>query len=210
MTDSILDSLPYIDVDIEKPELRAKVDAEISKELKRTPKDPNDPRIPPEIQLFTANPVLASELERVSRKEPLNVLDTNRYSLATPSESNASEEQWAAALKNAYSQQEHQRSRLDTLGLLQNYGTNAWKLHNYMLEADARAIEAELERARERVTEINRERKNSQLQFEKTLNSLETRWTELISNVIQLELANASLEVQVEDLRQQELALEQS
>ena len=55
MTESILDSLPYIDVDIEKPELRAKVDAEISKELKRTPKDPNDPRIPPEIQLFTVS-----------------------------------------------------------------------------------------------------------------------------------------------------------
>ncbi len=130
MTDSILDSLPYIDVDIENPELRAKVDAEISKELRRTPKDPNDPRIPPEFKLFTvsqakiftyfsvsplclfqSNTILSAELDRVSKKEPLNVLDTNRYNLAAPSESNASDQQWEAALKNAYAQQEHQRSR---------------------------------------------------------------------------------------------------
>ena len=59
--------------------------------------------------------------------------------------------------------------RLETLGLLQNYGSNAWKLHNYVLEADARSVEAELERARERVTEINRERKNNQVRLPKPL-----------------------------------------
>ena len=71
--------------------------------------------------------------------------------------------------------------RLDTLGLLQNYGTNAWKLHNYMLEADARAIEAELERARERVTEINRERKNSQVRLFRTSFNGRVSWLCLAS-----------------------------
>ncbi|KAF8334290.1 breast carcinoma amplified sequence 2 [Cantharellus anzutake] len=210
MTDSIPDSLPYIDVDIDNPELKAKVDAEIARELKRVPKNPDDHRIPPEIKLFANNALLAAELERVSKREPLHALDSDRYSLSAPSKPDVSEDEWTEALNNAYAQQEHQRSRLETLSLLQNYGSNAWRLHNYMLEADAKAIEADLERARERVTEINRERKNSQLQFGKTLNSLENRWTELVSNVIQLELANASLEVQVEELRQQELAFEES
>jgi pre-mRNA-splicing factor SPF27 len=42
----------------------------------------------------------------------------------------------------------------------------------------------------------------------KTLTELESRWTELVSIVLRLELANAALEAEVEQLRQQELAME--
>lgn len=41
------------------------------------------------------------------------------------------------------------------------------------------------------------------------LTALETRWTELVSNVLQIELANAALEAEVEQLRLQELSMEQ-
>lgn len=49
------------------------------------------------------------------------------------------------------------------LQLLQQYGGNAWKVHNYLLEADAKAVEADLEVLKNRVTEVNRDRKNSQV-----------------------------------------------
>jgi hypothetical protein len=126
------------------------------------------------------------------------------------------------------------------LQLLQQYGPNAWKVHNYLLEADAKSMEAELEVLKNRVTELNRERKNSQvrlfihskrlsvsfhadvdgslssrcsvillqLKTGKTLTDLETKWTELVSTVLQLELANVALDAEVEQLRQQELAME--
>jgi pre-mRNA-splicing factor SPF27 len=48
----------------------------------------------------------------------------------------------------------------------------------------------------------------TQIQIGKELNSLEARWTELISNVLQIELANVALEQEVESLRQQELDME--
>jgi pre-mRNA-splicing factor SPF27 len=48
-----------------------------------------------------------------------------------------------------------------------------------------------------------------QLHTGKLLTSLETRWTELVSNVIQIELATIALEAEVEQLRQQELTMEQ-
>lgn len=50
-----------------------------------------------------------------------------------------------------------------SLSLLQQYGANAWKVHNYLLEADTKAYEEELERLKNRVTEVNRDRKNSQV-----------------------------------------------
>ena len=40
------------------------------------------------------------------------------------------------------------------------------------------------------------------------LTELETKWTELVSTVLQLELANVALDAEVEQLRQQELAME--
>jgi pre-mRNA-splicing factor SPF27 len=39
------------------------------------------------------------------------------------------------------------------------------------------------------------------------LTALETRWTELISNVLQIELANAALDVEVDRLNKREAEL---
>lgn len=51
-SDTILDSLPYYDVDVENAQLKALVDAEIAKELKRTPKPTSDPRVPADVELY--------------------------------------------------------------------------------------------------------------------------------------------------------------
>ena len=39
------------------------------------------------------------------------------------------------------------------------------------------------------------------------LNTLETRWTELISSVLQIEMANAALEVEIDRLNKREVEL---
>jgi len=208
MSDTILDSLPYYDVDIEQPSLRALVDVEIARELKRTPKPTTEPHAPSDSKQLAKNVTSVAELEKKLTEE--HTLDITRYSLPAPTDTNASEEKWTRALNNARSQLEHQSIRQTNASLLQTYGPNAWKIHNYLLEADAVAMEKELERLKEKVTEVNRDRKNTQLHTGKVLTSLETRWTELVSNVIQIELANIALEAEVEQLRQQELAMEQS
>ena len=51
-SDDILDSLPYYDVDVENAQLKALVDAEIARELKRTPKPASDSRVPGDIELY--------------------------------------------------------------------------------------------------------------------------------------------------------------
>lgn len=47
--------------------------------------------------------------------------------------------------------------------LLQTYGGNAWRIHNYLLEATAKQTEQALEELRELTVEVNRERKNMQV-----------------------------------------------
>ena len=54
-------------------------------------------------------------------------------------------------------------TRHNNLALLQQYGNNAWRVHNYLLEADTKKAENLLEELKERTTSLNRERKNTQV-----------------------------------------------
>ncbi|KAG5338253.1 hypothetical protein C0989_007862 [Termitomyces sp. Mn162] len=104
--------------------------------------------------------------------------------------------------------------RLTNLTLLQNYGPNAWRIHNYLLEAVAKQSEKALEDLKQLTVEVNRERKNNQAclgclldHLGKQLTSLETRWTELISSVLQIEMANVALDAEIEKLNKREMEL---
>ena len=125
------------------------------------------------------NPLLASELGRVGARQPLAAIDTARYQLTPSSVTPSSDEEWKSAVDGAYALLEHQRirysnlysqcdvplissSRHNNLALLQQYGNNAWRVHNYLLEADTKKAENLLEELKERTTGVNRERKNTQ------------------------------------------------
>ncbi|KAG6845643.1 hypothetical protein H0H87_005850 [Tephrocybe sp. NHM501043] len=211
MTDSsphsqIFDSLPYYDDDLQKyPALKLKVE----QELARQPKPPATlhPRVPPPFELFSKNPLLRAELDRVETHQPFPPLDTIRYQLPAPLSSPGTDEEWKSAVQNARAQLEHQKLRLTNLTLLQNYGPNAWRIHNYLLEATAKQCEKSLEDLKQLTVEINRERKNEQDRLGKQLTSLETRWTELISSVLQIEMANVALDAEVEQLNRREVEL---
>jgi len=60
---------------------------------------------------------------------------------------------------------------------------------------------------KERVTEVNRSRKNFQTGLGERLTALERKWTDLISTVLQLELANGALEGEIEGLSAKEQEL---
>ncbi|KAH8120561.1 breast carcinoma amplified sequence 2 [Phellopilus nigrolimitatus] len=203
----IFDSLPYYDNDLDvHPTLKQKVDAELARESKHTPQTLH-PKVPPPLDLFTKNPLLQAELQRVESHQPIPPLDNVRYQLPAPTSSPVTDEDWQAALKNAKAQLEHQRIRQNNLALLQTYGSNAWRVQNYLMEHTVKGVEKALEELRERTTEVNRQRKQSQTKLGAQLTMFETRWTELISNVLQIELANVALEAEVLDLARRETEL---
>ncbi|KAI0307554.1 breast carcinoma amplified sequence 2 [Multifurca ochricompacta] len=192
----LFDSLPYYDNDLElHPILREKVQHELAVETQRIQQEALHPRVPPPLDLFVNNPLLATELGRVGARNPLAAIDTSRYQLAS-SRTPSSDEEWKTALDNVHAQLEHQRIRHNNLALLQQYGSNAWRIHNHLLEADAKEAEKLLEELKDQTTNLNRDRKNTQ-----------GRWTELISSILQIEMANVALEGEIELLNKRESEL---
>ncbi|EPQ60954.1 breast carcinoma amplified sequence 2 [Gloeophyllum trabeum ATCC 11539] len=203
----IFDSLPYYDNDLEQyPHLKQKVEQELAREAGTVPQELH-PKVPPPFELFVKNPLLQAEIQRCESREPLGPLDTLRYQLPGPIGVPGSDDEWQSALDNAHAQLEHQRLRQTNLALLQQYGSNAWRIHNHRLEAAATAAEKALEELRRLTTEVNRDRKNFQTRIGGQLTSLETRWTELISSVLQIEMANVALEADIDRLNKKEVEL---
>ncbi|KAF8971530.1 Pre-mRNA-splicing factor SPF27, partial [Flammula alnicola] len=203
----IFDSLPYYDDDLQKyPHLREKVEQELARERGNAPQTLH-PSIPPPIELFADNPLLKAELQRVASNQAFPSLDSLRYSLPAPTTTPGTDEEWKAALDNAHAQLQHQLIRQQNLALLQTYGPNGFRIQNYLLEGTAKQTEKALEELKELTVEVNRERKNTQDRLGKQLTALETRWTELISSVLQIEMANVALDAEIERLNKKEAEL---
>ncbi|KAF8983062.1 hypothetical protein BGZ46_000069 [Entomortierella lignicola] len=227
-----LDALPYVDKQIDEPGVRTLVDKLIASEMKRMPK-PRDPAtLFPDIDLFKDNDLIQQELDRVRRGKPMEPkLDLSRYQLEaptvadttpsssianTPTESitpSASEELpegrvlWLKALENANAQLEHQNQRIMNLELVQKFGGNAWNIHNYQLEYGLSLLRKAVDDKKAEVIELNKLRKRDQLEAAETLQRLEAKWAEMISSTLQVEVASASLEAELEQLKTYEANL---
>lgn len=53
--------------------------------------------------------------------------------------------------------------RQTNLALLQNYGSNAWRIHNYQLEAVTKTLDKAVEDLKQLTVDVNRDRKNFQV-----------------------------------------------
>ncbi|KAF9580697.1 hypothetical protein BGW38_002558 [Lunasporangiospora selenospora] len=221
-----LDALPYVDKQIDEPGMRTQVDKLIAAELKRMPK-PRDPSaLFPDIDLFKDRALLQQELERVRKGKPMEpTLDLSRYQLEPPSTSTpdndnntntpltASEELpegkilWLKALGNADAQLEQQNQRILNLELIQKFGANAWNVHNYQLEYDLTNLRKVVDDKKGEVLELNKQRKRDQLEVAESLQRLEAKWAEMISATLQVEVASASLESELEQLKAYEAKL---
>lgn len=110
----------------------------------------NNCRVVPQFPLRSSSPGFSTRSSVVSSR-----LSRNHYGLPpTPLFS---------------STQNHKRQL--NLSLLQTYGPNAWRVHNYLTEAAVVQYEKALERLQDQVTEVNRSRKNSQVRQSAGLSS---------------------------------------
>ncbi|CAO3625644.1 unnamed protein product [Cunninghamella blakesleeana] len=192
-SDIEIDALPY------NPEMKTTVDKLIEQEMRRM-KRKEQSELPLTIDLFQNNPVLSQEWTRVGKKETLDALDVTRYELQGP-ESKSDVDGWKKAVDNTKAQLESQAGSMFNLELLQKYGGNAWRVHNYQLEAQLKYIQQETENYKSQINEINKERKAEQTEAANTITNLENKWSDLISQNLQVEIACASLESELEELR---------
>lgn len=151
------------------------------------------------------SPLITQEIERVARRgAPTSALDTSRYQLPTPAAGDeATEADWDAALRNSSIQLAQQDLRMSNVELLKQYGSNAWRLHNFQQEAFLKELTTAEQAQREETTAINRKRKEAQVKVgsDGKLGTLERKWAELISNNLQVEVANIAASHEIEELR---------
>lgn len=103
-------------------------------------------------------------------------------------------EAWERAHDSSLAQLEHQRLRSVNVSLLQGtLGANAWKIQNFSLENTNQRVEKEGEHVRKVVEDVNRRRKAEQERGGETLSKLEKRWTELVSENLQVEIGCMNL-----------------
>ncbi|CAO0802707.1 unnamed protein product [Mucor circinelloides] len=203
-----IDALPYVDRELDDAEMKTTVERLIEQEMRRMKrKERSD--LPLNIELFEKDEMLKQEIERIKKKQPLNALDTKRYELQGPEDEN-DVQGWKAAVDNTKSQLESQAGSMFNLELLQKYGANAWRVHNYQLENDLANIKKNTEYLRNQILEINRERKNDQTQAAASLKSLENKWSDLITQNLQVDIACSALENEVEELRRYKQSMQQN
>lgn len=178
---------------------------------KTSTQGPTHPSLPPLPDLFQSRPLLAQALSRVAGGNvagltaPSDGIDLSKYNVA--STANLDTASAEAALKQSQALLEHQAIRSSNVELLQKYGANTWRISNFLLEQDVSRIERELETINNLSEDLNRRRKNGQTAAGQQLNSLESRWTSLISGNIQLAVACLQAENELEMLKEQERAL---
>ncbi|KAJ3137248.1 hypothetical protein HDU90_002034 [Geranomyces variabilis] len=197
LRDVLVDSLPYIDSKY--PELSETIDNLIKEEMERE-KTSTESALPTEIELFSSKPMLAADLDRVSTSQSNPILDTARFRLEPPKNPKSLAD-WQTALENAEAQLEHQTNRLINLELVNTFGSNAWKLHCYQLEWLASSLQKEVDAAAKEVTDINKDRKTAQLKMGQTLQQLAQRYSNLVHQTLQVDVATKGLEIQVAALR---------
>ncbi|KAJ3055175.1 hypothetical protein HK097_011329 [Rhizophlyctis rosea] len=209
-SDVYIDSLPYVDGEIS-PEYQAYVDQLIVEEVKRGPAITTS-ALPVSVELFKNNPILQAELARVSRGEKLSALDLSRLRLEPPTASSPNTQptsaDWERAIQNSQSQLEHQWNRLINLELMNKFGSNAWRLHNYQMDHAVAGVKKVADSNKEEIMSVNKQRKSEQIKAGNALSGMELRRGELLGRVLQVDLASASLEAELERLRAEKARLE--
>lgn len=113
---------------------------------------------------FEEHEWLQKEYKRVSTAIEMPSLDMSRYELNPPVGKNANDaKSWTEAIQNAQAQIEQQNTRILNLELLQQYGTDLWKVHNAQLASAAEMYTRQVDLLKEQSRKINMERKRDQM-----------------------------------------------
>jgi pre-mRNA-splicing factor SPF27 len=94
--------------------------------------------------------------------------------------------------------------RLENTNILQSYGPNAWLVRNYQLNSQLTELQSTLSQLKDKVTEVNRQRRVYQEDTGKHLSRLEGRWGGLVAENVQLEMAVLAMEGELRGLRRKE------
>jgi pre-mRNA-splicing factor SPF27 len=203
---TVLDALPYIDVQYSDETMREEVDKLISAEMARSTKSPEEYLSErglhrPELRVSA---LVQAEFERIESGKPQVAVNMFRYKVEPPAEEDKNSlEAWRIAVDNAFAQVQATRVRVTNLELSNKFGPNAWKLHAEQLQTLNNGVEQNIQEVKQDIENINRKRKSEQTKAGGKLEHLTQKWTTTIQKTNELEGVCYMLEKEVKKLRKQ-------
>jgi len=194
----LVDALPYLDKEYDKPNMRDLVDSMIDEEMDQFEPDDYIASLPPvPAPSFTEGGILAQEYQRLvaDPSSRLSAVDVSRYQPRAPSGKDAgSSAAWEVAVQRAQTLQEHTGMRLVNDDLLQQYGVNSWRAFNSGCEDTIDLYKKEVELQKLKVLDINRKRMAAQITIESKLRKLEDRYEQAVAKNMRIEAECVALE----------------
>ncbi|XP_065891437.1 pre-mRNA-splicing factor SPF27-like [Dysidea avara] len=197
-----VDALPYTDQGYEEPGVRDTALRMVEDETKRYRPTKNYLEYFPTPTHTYETPILKAELERISNRQPMEMLSMKRYELPQPAAGQKNDfNAWQDAVNNSCAQLEHQAGRIINLELLSQYGSQAWRLHNEQLVLALEAEQNQLKSIRNKIQEVNWQRKQEQTAAGEELSLLESHWISLVRKNYEIDKACLELETEINQLR---------
>jgi len=193
-----VDALPYVDTGYDEPGIREAALALVEEETRRYRPTKNYlEHLPPVDVAAFETEIMKTEFERLSHRQPMEMLNMKRYELPQPPAGKMNDlTAWKDSVENSIAQLEHQASRISNLELLSEFGAAAWKAHNETLSHMIELQQKQLAETRRKIQEINWQRKRDQTSAGEKLKALEDGWVGLVSKNYEIEIACAELEKQ--------------
>lgn len=192
----MVDALPYYDPEPTDEE-RDAVDDIIAKMI--PPNLPLHPSSTTSPEWHPKSDLIQQELDRIQRREPLKAIDLSRYEDVEPPATESLQD-WRDTMNRNVIASEAMQSRSDNLSLIKTLGSNAWTMHVYQLEYALKQVEEELLHIQSRTEKINVDRKRAQLEAGAMLTQLSERWRHLLSSNLEVSVACAVLDREIQDL----------
>ncbi|OQV25372.1 putative Pre-mRNA-splicing factor SPF27 [Hypsibius exemplaris] len=193
---SLVDALPYVDAGYDSPGVREAVLALVEEEMKvyRPNKDYLSHLPQMNLDAFQTD-LMKVEMKRLDDGLPMEKLDFKKYSQSKPAVNRRRDPSaWEESFNRVAVLHNHMTNRLANLQLQLEYGPEVWRRYIPTVERQVKLAERELKDVRNRIQEVNWERKNSQTRAGQKLHELESRWVELIDKNFQIERSCLELE----------------
>lgn len=146
------------------------------------------------------SPAMTAELDRIAAQTAPTPLDLSRYEAQEPPAASGPDVALLRTpLERAYVSASYLAARNQNLQLLDRAGRNAWLLGNYRVEADLRAVEAELAATKREMDLVNAARATRQNEVKGEMQTLEQNWMSRVGKVLETEIAVEELRQQVRD-----------
>lgn len=204
--DVVVDALPYFDQGYDAPGVREAAAALVEEETRRYRPTKNylSYLSTPDYSAFETE-IMRNEFERLSARQPLELLSMKRYELPAPSSGQRNDiTAWQECVNNSMAQLEHQAVRIENLEIMSQHGCNAWRVYNEKLVRMIESAQKDLQKLRKRIQDLNWQRKNSQLTSGAKLREMESTWVSLVSKNYEIERAIVQLENEIYQLKQRD------